>query len=179
MDQNSFTEKLDRFIVDVPDFPKDGIIFKDITPILANPELIIETVEVLADYYRTWDLDGIAGIESRGFLFGIQIARALGVPFIPIRKEGKLPREKVRVSYQLEYGSAAMEAHADAIEPGWNILIHDDLLATGGTAKAAAEIIKQLDGSVAGFSFLIELSFLDGRQKIIPFSDKIHHLVSY
>lgn len=177
--RDSVIKRLKAQIVDVPDFPKKGIVFKDITPLLANPELIRETVDYLADYYLLKDVDAVAGIESRGFFFGIQLARALGVPFIPIRKEGKLPREKVKVSYKLEYGEATMEAHADAISPGWKVLIHDDLLATGGTAAAAAEIINNLKGEVAGFSFLIELSFLKGREKLTSYSEEIHHLIKF
>ena len=174
-----YIDRLQNYIVDVPDFPREGIIFKDITPILANPELIHETVEVLADHYRSSPIDAVAGIESRGFLFGIQLAKTLGIPFIPIRKEGKLPREKVKISYQLEYGNATIEAHADAIEEGWNVLIHDDLLATGGTAKAAAEIIELLKGKVYGFSFLIELDFLKGRDILTSHSGNIHRILNY
>lgn len=177
--KESIIQRLENRIVDVPDFPKKGIIFKDITPLLADPELIRETVDHLADYFLLKDIDAVAGIESRGFLFGIQLARTLGVPFIPIRKEGKLPREKVRVSYKLEYGEAAMEAHADAIEPGWKVLIHDDLLATGGTAAAAAEIIQSLKGNVAGFSFLIELEELKGKAALNKYSEEVHYLLQY
>ncbi len=177
--KSNLIERLQRYIVDVPNFPKEGIVFKDITPILASPSLIHDTVEFMAEYYRGQNLDAVAGIESRGFLFGIQLARTLDLPFIPIRKEGKLPREKVKVSYQLEYGNAVMEAHADAIDKGWNVLIHDDLLATGGTAKAAAEIIELLEGHVHGFSFLIELDFLKGRDMLLEYSTEIHSILRY
>ena len=177
--KESIIERLERRIVDVPDFPRKGIIFKDITPVLADPELIRDTVDYLADHYLLKDIDAVAGIESRGFFFGIQLARTLGLPFIPIRKEGKLPREKVKVSYKLEYGEAAVEAHADAIQPDWRVLIHDDLLATGGTAAAAAELIRSLKGEVAGFSFLIELGFLKGRDLLSKYSPEMHHLINY
>ena len=172
-------ERMRSKIVEVIDFPIDGIRFKDITPILADPELVHYIVEYLTDFYRNKNLDAVAGIESRGFWFGVQLARGLNVPFIPIRKEGKLPRETVVHAYALEYGTNSMEAHVDAVHPGWNVLIHDDLLATGGTAACAGEIIKMLKGNVAGYSFLVNLTFLNGEEKLTKYSEEIHSLVVY
>jgi len=175
----NITEQIDSRVIDVPDFPTKGIIFKDITPLLADPPLVNGIILELATWYSAQKIDAVAGIESRGFFFGVQLARALHVPFIPIRKEGKLPREKVAWSYELEYGKAGIEVHKDAVENGWNVLIHDDLLATGGTAAAAAEIINLLGGKVAGFSFIIILEFLEGRQKLKKYSEWMHCLKSY
>ncbi|MBE7178387.1 MAG: adenine phosphoribosyltransferase, partial [Mucilaginibacter polytrichastri] len=124
-------------------------------------------------------IDAVAGIESRGFLFGLMLANRLNVPFVPIRKIGKLPYETVQQEYELEYGSAVLEVHADAIVQGDRILIHDDLLATGGTVAASSELIKRLGGEVAGFAFLVELNFLNGREKLKDFSDNIHVLASF
>lgn len=154
------TEQLKQVIQDVPNFPKEGILFKDITPIFAQPELCRAITEHITSKFK--GIDAIAGIESRGFFWGMSAAQALDVPFIPIRKAGKLPQATLSESYALEYGIATVEIHQDAIKAGWKVLIHDDLLATGGTALAAAKLVNQL-GTVAGFSFLVELSFLDGR----------------
>ena len=148
------------------DFPKPGIIFKDITPVLLDPSLTSDLLDALCQYYTGNKPDAIAGIESRGFLFGLMMAQKLQIPFIPIRKKGKLPRTTAALSYQLEYGSAEIEVHKEDIRPGARILIHDDLLATGGTAKATAELIELCGGSVQGFSFIIELLFLNGRSSI-------------
>ena len=171
--------KIKSVIRDIPDFPKPGIIFKDITPIMMNPELSEEIIQNLVAQFKDQKIDKIAGIESRGFLLGYPLAVRLGLPFIMIRKVGKLPYEKVSYSYDLEYGSATIEMHTDAVKPGERILIHDDLLATGGSAAAAAELIKQCGGEVAGFNFLVSLSFLNGEEKLHPYSENITNLVRY
>jgi adenine phosphoribosyltransferase len=172
-------ERLKRTIRDVKDFPKEGIVFKDISPIMQDATLCQEIITELTQKYRTLSLNGIAGIESRGFLFGFPLAVALGIPFILIRKQGKLPYKKISHAYDLEYGSAVIEMHEDAIRPGDRILIHDDLLATGGSAAAAAELIQKCGGVVAGFDFLVELSFLEGRHYLSSYSVPIEHLISY
>lgn len=176
-----FTDLLRLAIRDVPDFPKPGIIFKDITPLLLNPELVEITTDLLALKIneKMPELDAIAGVESRGFLFGMLVANRLGLPFIPIRKAGKLPFHKVSKTYKLEYGEAAIEMHKDAIEPDMNILIHDDLLATAGTACAAAELIKEQGGIISGFAFLIELGFLNGIEKLKQHSENNISLIKY
>ena len=171
-------EKIDKAIRNVPDFPKEGIMFKDITPVLENASLSAEIIKEFADKMEG-KVDAIAGIESRGFLFGFPVAVALGIPFILIRKKGKLPYKTVSHKYDLEYGSAEIEMHVDTITPGMNVLVHDDLLATGGTAEAASELITKQGGNVAGYSFLVELSFLKGTEKLNKYSDKITSLVSY
>lgn len=172
-------KKLSAKVRDVKDFPKPGIVFKDITPILSDADLCKEITQVLVDRYKSQNIDAIVGIESRGFLFGMLLAYELGVPFVPIRKAGKLPFRTVKHSYELEYGSATMEIHVDAIEKGWNVIIHDDLLATGGTADAAAQLINSLGGNVKGFSFLIDLTFLNGKEMLIKYSENIDALISY
>jgi adenine phosphoribosyltransferase len=173
------SNKIQLAIRDVHDFPKEGIVFKDITPIMMDAGLSNEILEALAKQFRSENLQGIAGIESRGFLFGFPLAMALGIPFIMIRKKGKLPYEKISHSYDLEYGSAVIEMHSDAFSPGDRILIHDDLLATGGSAAAAAELIQKCQGVVAGFNFMVELQFLEGRQKLKTYSENISNLVQY
>lgn len=172
-------KKLSAKIRDVRDFPKPGIVFKDITPVLSDAGLCKEITQLLVNRYKLQNIDAIVGIESRGFLFGMLLAYELNIPFIPIRKAGKLPFRTVKHSYDLEYGSATMEMHVDAIEKGWNIIIHDDLLATGGTAEAAAQLVNALGGSVKGFSFLIDLTFLNGKQMLSKHSPNIEALVSY
>ena len=152
--------RLKDTIRDVPDFPKPGIVFKDITPILLDSQLTRDIIDEMVNQVKSLSLDAIVGIESRGFWFGIMLANKLDIPFIPIRKKGKLPYKTVSYSYDLEYGSAEIEMHVDEIKENWNVLIHDDLLATGGTACAAAELIKMQNGNVAGFSFVVDLSFL-------------------
>lgn len=173
------SEKIEKAIRDVPDFPKPGIVFKDITPVLENSSLCKEIVQDFAEKIKPLRIDAIAGVESRGFLFGIPLAIALGVPFITVRKKGKLPYKTVSYSYDLEYGSAEIEVHKDSIQSGWNVLVHDDLLATGGTAAAAAELIQMEGAKVAGFAFLVELSFLNGEEKIKTYSPNTINLVSY
>ncbi len=172
-------EHLKESIRDVPDFPKKGIIFKDITPIMMNPELSNLVLDHLVDVYQNQSIDAIAGIESRGFLFGYPLAMRLGIPFILVRKKGKLPYDKISHDYALEYGTASIEMHTDAIKPGQRILLHDDLLATGGSAEAAALLITKSGGIIHGFNFLVELSFLDGTKKLTSFSDNIVNLATY
>ena len=172
-------DKLKQAIRDVHDFPKEGIIFKDITPIMLDAALSNEITQSLVEKYKAGNIQGIAGVESRGFLFGFSLAMALGIPFIMIRKKGKLPYDKISYAYDLEYGSAVIEMHADAIKPGDRILIHDDLLATGGSAAAAAELILACKGVIAGFDFMVELAFLEGRKKLEPYSPYIEHLIQY
>jgi adenine phosphoribosyltransferase len=172
-------KKIDSVIREVPDFPKPGINFKDITPILQDAELCKEITEAICNEFPISDVDVIVGVESRGFLFGMLIAQQLGIPFVTVRKKGKLPYKTVSYKYDLEYGSAEIEMHVDAIKPGDRVMIHDDLLATGGTAVAAAELVKRQQGQIAGFSFIIELAFLKGAERIASYSDKVLNLVSY
>jgi adenine phosphoribosyltransferase len=175
----SLENKIKSVIRDVQDFPKQGIVFKDITPILKDPALCKEIVHAFEDQLLKLKPDAIMAIESRGFLFGMMIALHFDIPFIPVRKKGKLPYKTVSYSYDLEYGSATVEIHEDAIKPGNRVLIHDDLLATGGTAVAAAELIKMQGGEVAGFSFVVALDFLKGTEKLNKYSENIYSLVHY
>jgi len=162
---------------DIPDFPRPGIVFKDITPVLASPEGLDAAVGSLADYARDLDVDVVIGAEARGFLLGPAIARELGAGFVLARKPGKLPHETVRAEYLLEYGSDALEVHSDAVAEGSRVLVHDDLLATGGTAKALCELVELLDGRVVGCAFLIELGFLPGRERLAGYD--VHALLRY
>ena len=171
-------EKLKAKIRDVQDFPKKGIVFKDITPVLADAQLCTE-IDELADHYAYYHLDAIAGIESRGFFFGFLLANRLGIPFIPVRKAGKLPYKTVSIEYALEYGTAKIEMNEDAITEGMRVLIHDDLLATGGTAAAAAELIKRQGGEIAGFGFAVSLSFLNGHEVLSKISNNIYEIIKY
>lgn len=172
-------QTLDKTIRTIPDFPSPGIQFKDITPVLRDPGLCRGIVRDLASRFEHQRVDVVAGIESRGFLFGMLLAQELNCAFAIIRKKGKLPHRTVEVEYALEYGSAIIEMHEDEISPGQHVMIHDDLLATGGTAAAAAELVQRVGGKVAGFSFVIELTFLPGRQKLQPYSDHIITLLKY
>jgi len=173
------TEKIKDAIRDVPDFPKPGILFKDITPIFLDAKLCNEITDAFCRSFSKAKPDAIIGIESRGFLFGMLMASWLNIPFIMVRKVGKLPGKTVSQTYDLEYGSAVIEVHDDVIKKGWNIVIHDDLLATGGTAQAAAEIVKKCGANVAGFTFVVELEFLKGKEKLINYSNNIQCLVQY
>ncbi len=175
----SLESKLSAAIRDVPDFPKEGIVFKDITPIMMDAKLSVEVVDHLYNIYKDLDLDAVAGIESRGFLFGYPLAMKLGIPFILIRKKGKLPHNVLSVNYDLEYGSATIEMHIDAVSAGQKILLHDDLLATGGSAEAAGRLVQKAGGEVAGFNFLVSLDFLNGAEKLKGFSNNITNLVAY
>lgn len=172
-------EKLEKAIRNVPDFPKPGINFKDITPIMQDPVLSNQILDELYEMYLGKGVDVVAGLESRGFLFGYPLAMRLGVPFVLVRKKGKLPYEKISFDYDLEYGSATIEMHTDAISKGQRVLIHDDLLATGGSAEAVAQLITQMGGKIAGFNFLVELEFLGGREKLKGFSDNISTFGTY
>ena len=172
-------DQIKAAVRDIPDFPKPGIIFKDITPILKDPALCQNIVDAFAEKLVDTKIDVIAGVESRGFLFGLMLAIKLGVPFVPVRKAGKLPYAIKQKIYELEYGTATIEMHIDAIEPGQHVLIHDDLLATGGTVTAASELITDLGGIISGFSFVIGLGFLNGRDKIKPVSEHVVVLAEY
>jgi len=172
-------EQIKAAIRDIPDFPKPGIIFKDITPILKDPVLCRQIVDAFIEKLKNTNIDAVAGIESRGFLFGLTLANKLGVPFVPVRKAGKLPFTIKQKAYKLEYGTDVIELHTDAFEPGQHILIHDDLLATGGTALAASELIQEMGGIVAGFSFVVGLGFLNGAERISAVSDNIIVLAEY
>lgn len=171
--------KIKATVRDVADFPKPGIIFKDITPLLKNADLCREITLSLQQQVKDLKIDVVAGIESRGFLFGMSLANLMGLPFIPIRKSGKLPYATVSQEYDLEYGSAKLELHTDALKSGQRILIHDDLLATGGTVVAASKLIEKLGGSVAGYSFIIELGFLDGRKLLDQSITPVFSLAAY
>ena len=166
-------------IRDVPNFPKKGIIFKDITPVLKDAALCAQITAALALQLKDIKIDVVAGIESRGFLFGLALAQALKVPFVPIRKAGKLPYKTIQQAYELEYGSATLEVHEDAFTAGQHVLIHDDLLATGGTVVAASKLVHQLQANVAAYSFLISLDFLNGKQRLAEFSQHTFSLVNY
>lgn len=157
---------LKKYIRDVQDFPKEGILFKDITPLLLNPTARIECLEVLLSELKDKKIDKVIGVESRGFFFGILLAESLNVGFIPVRKPKKLPFETISATYDLEYGTDALEIHIDAIQKGDRILIHDDVLATGGTAKAVCELVERLGGKIVQVNFLMELTFLNGRDKL-------------
>ena len=173
------SDRLDKAIRTVPNFPKEGINFKDITPLLINADLSSAIIDTFTIQLEGLDLDAIVGIESRGFLFGFLLANKLGIPFIPIRKVGKLPGETLKYKYDLEYGSAEVEIHKSDIQKGWKVLVHDDLLATGGTACAAAELIHGLGANVVGFAFVVALDFLNGKEKIKKYSDNIISLKDY
>lgn len=170
-------EHLKALIRDVPDFPMQGILFRDVTPLLRDPSGLKQVVDALAERYRGQGIDVVAGIESRGFLFGAPLAVALGVGFVPVRKLGKLPAEKISREYALEYGTNSLEIHRDAVTPGERVLLIDDLLATGGTARAAAELVEELGGRIVETAFIIELAFLNGRAALD--GRPVHALISY
>ena len=166
-----------KLIRDIPDFPKSGILFKDITPVLGDAAAFQEVIDCFVAQAQGRSPDVVVGIESRGFLFGAPVALALGIGFVPVRKIGKLPAETIQEEYALEYGTAIVEVHRDALRPGQRVMIVDDLLATGGTAAAAANLVEKLGGEVAGFSFLIELAFLSGRNALSGYD--VHSLLTY
>jgi adenine phosphoribosyltransferase len=170
-------ESIERFIRDVPDFPKPGIVFKDITPLLQNPEGLRSSIELMAEATSAYEYDLVCGIESRGFIFGTALANALGKGFIPIRKPGKLPWKTESESYQLEYGQDSIEIHKDACETGKRFLMVDDLLATGGTMEAALKLVRKIGAEPVACAFVIELEFLNGRDKLgdVP----AHALIQY
>ncbi len=162
------TVDLKRFVRDIPDFPRPGIVFKDITPLLLDAAALDQAVSELAALARPLSVDLVVAAEARGFILGAALARELGVGFVPARKPGKLPSETVSAEYVLEYGIDALEMHADALAGGIRVLVHDDLLATGGTAAAVCKLVEELGAVVAGCAFLVELSFLDGRARLAP-----------
>jgi adenine phosphoribosyltransferase len=171
--------EIKQHIRDIPDFPKPGILFKDITPILQKADLIRKITDEMSNQVLKLNPDAIVGIESRGFLFGMLMAENLKIPFVPVRKSGKLPFHTVKYKYELEYGFSEVEIHTDAIKPGWNVVIHDDLLATGGTSMAAAELAKMQQANICSFIFLIELEQLKGIERLLPYGAKIQSLVKY
>ena len=164
-------KRLEDYVVTIPDFPKPGILFRDVTPVLQHPEAFREATDQFEEFAKKIDANVVVGPESRGFIFGAPVALDLGLSFVPARKPGKLPRETVSVSYDLEYGTAEIHVHKDAIKPGDRVLIIDDLLATGGTARAAAELVEKLGGTVAGFAFVIELygNGMEGRKVLADY----------
>ena len=168
---------LREYIRDIPDFPKPGILFRDITPLMASPHAFRAAVDGLAAYGRSVEAHLVIGAEARGFLLGPAVANDLDSGFVLARKPGKLPYEKVTAEYQLEYGTDRLELHTDAISPGTRVLVHDDLLATGGTAQALCSLVEQLGGTVAGCGFLIELTDLHGRERVAP--RDVHSLLEY
>jgi adenine phosphoribosyltransferase len=157
---------LKQYIRDVPDFPQPGILFRDITPLLGDPAAMRYAVDQFTEQFRAGRLDAIVSIESRGFLFGAPLAYNLGLPLVPVRKPGKLPAARMSVEYSLEYGTGQLDIHADALKAGDRVVVVDDLLATGGTAMAAAKLVELLGGQVASFAFLVELGFLGGRERL-------------
>jgi adenine phosphoribosyltransferase len=172
-------QKIKSTIRDVPDFPIKGITFKDITPILKNAKLCSEIATGFAKRLKGQKIDAIVSTESRGFFFGFLLANKMGIPLIPLRKPGKLPYKTISHEYALEYGTAKVEMHVDALKKGWKCLVHDDLLATGGTAEASAVLIERQHAKVAGFAFVVELDFLSGRKKLEKYSKNIISLVRY
>ncbi|MDO4788427.1 MAG: adenine phosphoribosyltransferase [Johnsonella sp.] len=170
-------KKLEDYIVSIPDFPEPGIIFRDVTSILQDPEGLTLAVDMIREELKGLDYDLIVGPESRGFIFGVPVAYAERKAFIPVRKKGKLPRETISMEYDLEYGSAVIEMHKDAIRPGQRVVIVDDLIATGGTTKAMVDLIEKLGGEVIKLCFIIELKGLKGRDKLQGYD--ISSLISY
>ena len=169
--------RLEDYIQDIPDFPKPGIVFKDITPLFLDAEALRYAVDQLAAMAREWEVDYVVSAEARGFVLGAAVAVEAEAGFILARKPGKLPREVASVEYQLEYGVDALEMHSDAIRSGARVLVHDDLLATGGTAAALCRLVEQAGGVVAGCAFVIELAFLQGRERLAGYD--VQSLVSY
>lgn len=178
MEHSPSIQTLANAVRDVPDFPKPGILFKDITPVLADPALLSATIDGMIAASGVTRVDKVIGIDARGFIFGSLIAAKLNAGFIPIRKKGKLPWKTLGTSYDLEYGSNSIEIHQDAIRPGETVLLADDLLATGGTAAAALDLIQQLGGNILGSVFFIELAFLNGREKLAG-KGPVHALLTY
>ena len=172
-------EFLKNSIKSIQDYPKPGILFRDVTSLLEDPKAYALSIELLVERYKNAGITKVVGTEARGFLFGAPVALGLGVGFVPVRKPRKLPRETIAESYELEYGTATIELHTDAFEPGQRVLIHDDLLATGGTVTAASSLIQEMGGIVAGFTFVVALGFLNGRERIKPISDQIIVLAEY
>ncbi|OGO40369.1 MAG: adenine phosphoribosyltransferase [Chloroflexi bacterium RBG_16_57_9] len=168
---------LATYIRDIPDFPVKGVLFRDITTLLKHPAAFREAIERMAEHYRGWEIDLVAAVESRGYIFGAPLAAQLGAGFVPVRKMGKLPAQKINISYSLEYGTETLEMHVDAVSPGSRVLVVDDLIATGGSARATASLVEALGGKVIGMAFLIELLFLGGREKIKEY--EVFSLIQY
>lgn len=166
MSSNSEPIRLEDWIRDIPDFPQPGVLFKDITPLLQNPAAFRVALDRLAAHYAGAGIEAVVGVESRGFIFGAPLAYLLNCGFVPVRKFGKLPAQTETVEYALEYGTNIVEIHTDAVQPGQRVLIVDDLLATGGTVFAALELVERLGAHVAGIAFLVELTFLEGRERL-------------
>jgi adenine phosphoribosyltransferase len=169
-------QMIEKLIRDIPDFPKPGIIFKDITPLLADAQALKKTCDLLAEPYKGKSIDKVVGIESRGFIFAPLVAQRLGAGFVPVRKPGKLPAAVHSQSYELEYGTDTVEIHADAIKQGEKVVMLDDLLATGGTMEAACKLAEKVGGQIAGISFVIELGFLPGRERLSGY--EVHSLIN-
>jgi adenine phosphoribosyltransferase len=169
--------RLKQLIRDIPDFPKPGILFRDITPLLADPSGLALSIELLANPFRGKNIDLVVGAESRGFIFGTAVACAISAGFVLVRKPGKLPHKRISMTYDLEYGQDSLEMHADAIVAGQRVLIVDDVLATGGTMKACCDLVNQLGGKVCGVAVLIELAGLNGREKVVPHD--VHSVLRY
>ena len=163
----------------IPDFPKPGIQFKDITPILKDVALLKQSVEIMAQPFEDLGVTKVVGMESRGFILGAMLAARLGAGFVPVRKKGKLPYKTMSEEYALEYGTDVLEMHIDAVEAGDKVLIHDDVIATGGTANATGRLVQRANGTIVGCCFLIELSFLNGREKLLDITDNIHAVLTY
>ena len=177
MESKDSVDSIADRIRDVPDFPKKGILFKDITPVLSDIDTLRASIKEMAAPFMDLEIDVVVGIESRGFIFGAPIADVLNCSFVPVRKPGKLPWKTESVSYELEYGTDALEIHKDAITEGQNVLIVDDLLATGGTAEATCKLVSKLGGNIKGLSVLIELEALNGRKRLNQYN--VHSLVQY
>lgn len=174
----TLAESIKKQIRNIPDFPKPGINFKDITPLFYNQALCTRIADEFIERFEHIP-DAVVGIESRGFLFGFLIANKLNIPFVPVRKAGKLPAAVWTAEYALEYGNASIEVHKDALKQGWKVMIHDDILATGGTAAATASLVEKAGATVAGFNFLIGLDFLNGSSKLVNHTKNITCLVHY
>ena len=169
-------EKLKNLIRDIPDFPKEGIMFKDITPLIGDKEGLTTSLDLLSRPFADANITAVCGMESRGFIFGVPVAERLGVGFVPVRKPGKLPAETLSQEYELEYGTDSLEIHKDALGAGDRVLVIDDLLATGGTAEATVKLLRATGAEVTALAFVIELAFLGGRQKLADLS--IHSLIT-
>jgi adenine phosphoribosyltransferase len=159
-------QDIQKFIRDIPDFPKPGIVFKDITPLLVNGQAFHRAIDLMAEHYQGKKIDQVVCVEARGFILGAPLAYKLGAGIVPVRKPGKLPHETIQTTYDLEYGTDTLEIHKDAIPAGGRVLVADDVLATGGTAEGVLKLVEQLRGTIVGVAFLIELGFLKGRQKL-------------
>ena len=176
MTENTTPENLKKYIADIPDYPEEGVIFRDITPLLQHPDMLKIAIDMMTTPHRDKDIEIVVALEARGFLFGTAIALELGAGFVPIRKAGKLPRRTVKTQAELEYGLVEIELHHDAVLSGQKVLLVDDVLATGGTAKASVDLIRQLGGEVAAAQFLIEIDPLNGQSKLdVPVHSIIHY----